>query len=72
MAEQAKEAHGPEMRRLLDRFYGDPDPKKRVQNFSMTPGPRFKDATPEEIAKMINDALDDVESGNAREVGIDD
>lgn len=70
MTEEKK--HGPEMTRLLDRLYGDPDPDKRAKHFSLTPGPRFHEMTEEQIAKTLNDAFDDIENGTAREVDLDD
>lgn len=57
------EDHGPEMTRLLDRLYGDPN--KRTMNFNIFPGPLWDTLTMEERAKTLNDAMDSVEDGSA-------
>lgn len=62
--------HGPEMKRLLDRLYGDPT--KRTMHFNITPGPKYHELTMEERAAVINRALDAIENGEAEEIGLDD
>ena len=58
-------AMGPEQKRLTDRLFNDPE--RRTLNFKITPGERR--VSSEELCAEINKALDDIESGNAEEVG---
>lgn len=48
-----------ELEKLKERLFGDP--KRRLVNFSFTPGP---EATPQGVAREINKALDQIEKGD--------
>lgn len=66
LAETPETEHGPEMTRLLDRLFGDPN--KKTMNFNVFPGPKWNELSEEERAKTINDALDSIEDGTAEEI----
>ena len=57
-----KTTDGPEMKRLLARLFGDP--RRKLLNLSITRGDG--PATPEDIAREMNRAMDQVERGEAR------
>jgi hypothetical protein len=59
---------GPEQTRLMDRLFNDPTYKLR--NFHVTRGE--KPCTAEEICGEINKALDEVESGRAKNLDFKD
>lgn len=56
----------PEMDRLIDRFFGDPD--KKLVNFNAWWGPNAASMTAEQRAAAINKALDAMERGDCEVV----
>ncbi len=50
-----------EIEKLKDRLFGDPD--KQLKNFNVFWGPKAHLLTTEERAKVINDAMDQIDRG---------
>lgn len=62
-AANKEETHGPEMTKLLDRLFNNPD--KKLRNFNVFWGPNSHLLSIEELAKHLNDVQDQVDDGRA-------
>lgn len=54
--------HGPEMQRLLDRLFNDPN--RTLCHFNVWWGEKAHELTTEERAKVLNNVFDQEASGN--------